>query len=288
MKLMRLLEDKSSDKCPHCGSTDTGLMPPDFETHKCNSCKKNWTPTPVHEATSQPGLDAIKKAIDGFDFAYQYSDDFRWWASGNASFHNLRDMIRKHLKSNPQDKATILAYITQVQNKKFTEPPMKPKTLVELLESELESPTVIRKKAELAKSRADMKQLGDKQQDLSQSRKNVPDVPSKRRLSKQIADLGVKKADLGIKVADQTIDLKKPSDIKEASPIPGYDPVTHDYDDLMRRGRTVYWTNVTDDGGLRKGTRPGTYIWHGYAVIILPFERKDAYKKLDRFYGRSR
>jgi GNAT superfamily N-acetyltransferase len=29
-------------KCPHCGSTDYGLMPSDFETAKCNDCGKNW------------------------------------------------------------------------------------------------------------------------------------------------------------------------------------------------------------------------------------------------------
>jgi transposase-like protein len=29
-------------KCPHCGSTDYGLMPSDFETAKCNACGKNW------------------------------------------------------------------------------------------------------------------------------------------------------------------------------------------------------------------------------------------------------
>lgn len=29
-------------KCPHCGSTDYGLMPTDFETAKCNDCGKNW------------------------------------------------------------------------------------------------------------------------------------------------------------------------------------------------------------------------------------------------------
>ncbi len=28
--------------CPHCGSTDYGLMPTDFETAKCNKCGKNW------------------------------------------------------------------------------------------------------------------------------------------------------------------------------------------------------------------------------------------------------
>src|SRR5208283_2066992 len=29
-------------KCPHCGSTEYGLMPSDFETAKCNKCGKNW------------------------------------------------------------------------------------------------------------------------------------------------------------------------------------------------------------------------------------------------------
>jgi len=29
-------------KCPHCGSSDYGLMPTDFETAKCNQCGKNW------------------------------------------------------------------------------------------------------------------------------------------------------------------------------------------------------------------------------------------------------
>jgi hypothetical protein len=29
-------------KCPHCGSSDYGLMPTDFETAKCNGCGKNW------------------------------------------------------------------------------------------------------------------------------------------------------------------------------------------------------------------------------------------------------
>lgn len=28
--------------CPHCGSTDYGLMPSDFETAKCHKCGKNW------------------------------------------------------------------------------------------------------------------------------------------------------------------------------------------------------------------------------------------------------
>jgi hypothetical protein len=29
-------------KCPHCGSTEFGLMPTDFETAKCAKCGKNW------------------------------------------------------------------------------------------------------------------------------------------------------------------------------------------------------------------------------------------------------
>ena len=37
-----LLQIQASPKCPHCGSTDYGLMPSDFETAKCNKCGKNW------------------------------------------------------------------------------------------------------------------------------------------------------------------------------------------------------------------------------------------------------
>lgn len=29
-------------KCPYCGSTKYGLMPPDFETAKCDKCGRNW------------------------------------------------------------------------------------------------------------------------------------------------------------------------------------------------------------------------------------------------------
>jgi hypothetical protein len=32
----------SKPKCPHCGSTEYGLMPTDFETAKCSKCGKNW------------------------------------------------------------------------------------------------------------------------------------------------------------------------------------------------------------------------------------------------------
>ena len=37
-----LLQITAAPKCPHCGSTDYGLMPSDFETAKCNKCGKNW------------------------------------------------------------------------------------------------------------------------------------------------------------------------------------------------------------------------------------------------------
>lgn len=36
------LKQAAKPKCPHCGSTDYGLMPADFETAKCNECGKNW------------------------------------------------------------------------------------------------------------------------------------------------------------------------------------------------------------------------------------------------------
>jgi hypothetical protein len=76
-------------------------------------------------------------------------------------------------------------------------------------EAQVDSPGTVMAKAQLAKVRADASQLGQKQKTLAQSKKNTKDTPTKRRLSKQIADLGVKKADLGVRSADMSQQLKK-------------------------------------------------------------------------------
>lgn len=47
-------------RCPKCGSTDTGLLPPDFETLKCHACERN-SPF-IKAAISVAGL--CVKAID--------------------------------------------------------------------------------------------------------------------------------------------------------------------------------------------------------------------------------
>jgi len=49
------------DKCPECGSTEFGWMPPDFETAKCSECGKTWQgknpplPPTSKKATGVPG-----------------------------------------------------------------------------------------------------------------------------------------------------------------------------------------------------------------------------------------
>jgi len=76
-------------------------------------------------------------------------------------------------------------------------------------EAQVDSPGDVLKKAQLAKSRADASRLVSQQRTLAQSKKNIKDTPTKRRLSKQIADLGVKKADIGVKTAEMSQQLKK-------------------------------------------------------------------------------
>ena len=132
MKLMSLIRE---DKCPHCGGGKGGLMPPDFETHKCDECGKNWT------------------------------DDY-------AINHALG-----------------------------AESTME--------EAQTDTPGQVLKKAQLAKTRSDMQQLTQKQKTIGQSRKNTKDTPTRRRLSKQIADLGAKKADLGVRTAEMGAQIKK-------------------------------------------------------------------------------
>ena len=75
-------------------------------------------------------------------------------------------------------------------------------------EAQVDTPGEVMKKAQLAKVRADMKQLGSKQKTLAQSKKNIKDTPTKRRLTKQMADIGVKKADLGIRAAEMSKQIK--------------------------------------------------------------------------------
>lgn len=65
------------------------------------------------------------------------------------------------------------------------------------------------KKTELAKVRADMKQLSANQKQLSLSKKNTKDRMTKRLLTKRGADIGVKRANLGIKAADISTKIKK-------------------------------------------------------------------------------
>ena len=90
--------------------------------------------------------------------------------------------------------------------------------LMELMkEASQDTPGQVMQRAKLAKTRADMRQLGSQQKTLGQSKKNASDIPSKRRISKQIADLGVKKADMGIKTADMSSKLKKPSKLREGA-----------------------------------------------------------------------
>jgi len=89
-----------------------------------------------------------------------------------------------------------------------------------LKEAPVDTPGQVMQKAQLAKVRADMKQLTIKQKQLGLSKKNIKDIPSRRRLTKQIADLGSKKAALGIKTADISKNIKKPKTealIKEES-----------------------------------------------------------------------
>lgn len=83
-----------------------------------------------------------------------------------------------------------------------------------LKEAEVDSPGQVMKKAQLAKTRADMSQLTQKQRTLGQSRKNIKDTPARRRLSKQIADLGAKKAELGVRAAEQGKQIKKPTEME--------------------------------------------------------------------------
>lgn len=88
---------------------------------------------------------------------------------------------------------------------------MKLMKLLELLKEEpVDTPAQVMKKAQLAKTRSDMQQLTQKQRTLAQSRKNIKDTPARRRLSKQIADLGAKKADLGVRTAEMDKTIKKP------------------------------------------------------------------------------
>jgi len=92
---------------------------------------------------------------------------------------------------------------------------MKLMRLLALLkEAELDTPSQVMQKAEIAKIRADKKQLGVKQKQLGQSRKNSPDRITKSRKSKEIADIGSKKADLGIKLADLSKKIKKPTEVR--------------------------------------------------------------------------
>jgi predicted GNAT family acetyltransferase len=77
-------------KCPHCGSSDYGLMPTDFETAKCNACGKNWdhgivdginNPYPKKASKLAPGGKGEDRngeyevvAIKGNQITYKYSD----------------------------------------------------------------------------------------------------------------------------------------------------------------------------------------------------------------------
>ena len=78
-------------------------------------------------------------------------------------------------------------------------------------EAGLDTPGQVMQKAQLAKMRADASQLTQKQRTLAQSKKNIKNTPTRRRLSKQIADLGVKKADIGVRTADLSTKIKKPT-----------------------------------------------------------------------------
>lgn len=78
-----------------------------------------------------------------------------------------------------------------------------------LTEAQVDTPGQVMKKAQLAKVRADAQRLGQQQKTLAQNKKNIKDTPTKRRISKQMADIGVKKADLGVKAADMGTQLKK-------------------------------------------------------------------------------
>jgi hypothetical protein len=58
----------SEPKCPHCGSTDYGLKPPDFETAHCHSCDKNWN----HGIVA--GVNDPREKLDGRQVSIKVDD----------------------------------------------------------------------------------------------------------------------------------------------------------------------------------------------------------------------
>jgi hypothetical protein len=50
-------------------------------------------------------IEEFKKHLSKHDWYYQYSDDHRWWSSGNASWKIINDVLKDN-KDDPEfDKA---------------------------------------------------------------------------------------------------------------------------------------------------------------------------------------
>jgi hypothetical protein len=69
--------------CPHCGSSDYGLMPTDFETAKCNACGKNWNHGIV-KGINDPKT-AAEPGPEGFPPLQRELDYSGWSTIGNLN-----------------------------------------------------------------------------------------------------------------------------------------------------------------------------------------------------------
>lgn len=83
-------------KCPHCGSSEYGLMPTDFETAKCHECGKNW------EMGLVKGVNAsAKTAIKGTGIRGDEAVNFYAPTKTLAPRMDLRTHIDKNEVDNP-------------------------------------------------------------------------------------------------------------------------------------------------------------------------------------------
>src|SRR5271166_1383907 len=101
-ELERLTGKQAAKKptCPHCGSSDYGLMPTDFETAKCNGCGKNWEHGIV-EGINDPKAAAAKSAFFSPEDAKKFRDDNQ---GSNVALNQHEEGYQKWEPVFPEDK----------------------------------------------------------------------------------------------------------------------------------------------------------------------------------------